>query len=115
MSDSRSYPGKVRLAFALFFGAAAWLVILCAIASEPSRIIHPTGTGFPLSSAVVLPIAICAATLLAAPGAIICALRPSWLRSFYPRGWRTAAILCYSIVLPGLLLIGAFSLYACYH
>ena len=115
LSDGRSYPGKVRLGFALFFGGAAWLIIVCALASIPALILHPTGTGGPLPSGIIIPIAVCAATLLAAPGAVICALRPSWLTSFYPRGWRTAAVLCYSIVVPGLLVVGVFSLYASFH
>ena len=113
--DSRSYPGKIRLGFALFFGVSSWLVVLCVLASLPQIILHPTGTGGPLPSSIIVPIGICIATFLAAPGAVICALRPSWLTSFYPRAWRAAAIMCYSIVLPGLFIIGAFSLYACYH
>ena len=115
LSDSRTYPGKVRLGFALFFGGAAWLIILGVVASLPILILHPTGTGGPLPTAIIVPIGVCAATILAAPGAVICVLRPSWLPSFYPRAWRTAVILCYSIVVSGLLAIAAFALYASYH
>ena len=114
MSDSRGYPGKIRLGFALFFGTAAWLITSCLLVSFAAVIAHPTASGGPTLGAIIIPILVCAATLLAAPGAIICALRPSWLTTFYPRAWRTAAILCYSVALPGLLTIGAHALYVCY-
>jgi hypothetical protein len=113
--ESRSYPGRIRLAFALCFGGIAWLIVLAVLVSLTQIILHPTGTGGPAPNSIVLPIGICLATLFAAPGAIICALRPAWLGSFYPRAWRAAAIMCYSLVVPGLLLIGAFSLYASFH
>lgn len=115
LSESRSYPGRIRLGFALFFGSLAWLVVLCVVVSLPFAILHPTGMGGPAPSGIELPIGVCAATLLAAPGALICALQTSWLTGFYPHAWRAARVMCYTIVLPGLLLIGAFSLYASSH
>src|SRR5687768_153100 len=110
--ESRSYPGKIRLGFALFFGSVACLLVLCVLVSLPFLILYPTGTGGPAPSGIFVPIGLCAATLVAAPGAVICVLQSPWLIGFHPGAWRAARVMCYSVVLPGLLLIGAFSLYA---
>ena len=84
LSDSRTYPGKVRLGFALFFGGAAWLIILGVVASLPILILHPTGTGGPLPNAIIVPIGVCAATILAAPGASSVCFVPRGSRAFIP-------------------------------